>query len=367
VTLGRQVRNWKEGKSLPDRHAGPGPPAPMMQRQRDLAAGPQTPQATSRAIAASPLGRPSNQAAVAGQALHQEQPHRIPARRQRGTSAATAPVWAPKQIHLYPGARATTAVFGHVVRPKGRGVRPFRAMSSRHPQFMPGTSRHGRHRGTGPGDDHMAKSVDDGPPERAGSDGGPASPVDPIPRRRPGNILDFGPAMAFANVALLGACGVASRWLSGARRFSSASVPCRPAPPSRSTPPTDFILPADARAYPLARRLGWGQERRGHPRVKQPAALGLTGAPNKLDPGLMMDGPECALRASSPSARSIPSTVCQALDELGIDDAEARTAGPRRLQGGPGCGRSRPRGRFGLRLRASARSLVVERKKAPAA
>ncbi len=80
---------------------------PMMQRQRDLAAGLNTGRLHLRLsrLAARRL-RPG---AVAGQEVHQEAPHRVPAQHQRGPGRDGT--WGTQQIHLYPGARYD-GVFG---------------------------------------------------------------------------------------------------------------------------------------------------------------------------------------------------------------------------------------------------------------
>ena len=90
---------------------------PMMQRQRDLAAGLNTAGYISRLsrLAARRL-RPG---AVAGQALHQEEPHRVPARRQRGPRG-DRPVGHPADPSL--SRRALRRRVRHVVR-QGPGRR----------------------------------------------------------------------------------------------------------------------------------------------------------------------------------------------------------------------------------------------------
>ena len=188
---------------------------PMMQRQRDLAAGLNTGWlhlGLSR-LAAGRL-RPG---AVAGQALHQAEPHRVPARRQRGPRGHR-PVGHPADPPL--SRRALRRRVRHVVR-QGPGRRPLGRRAEarqlcRHVQAW-------RHRGAGRRRPH-GQVVDDGPPERARLHGG-RHPGDPC-RQRAG-VSRFRPAR-LRDVALLGPVGR----LQGAerdRRFLGLG-PCRSAP-----------------------------------------------------------------------------------------------------------------------------------------
>ena len=171
---------------------------PMMQRQRDLAAGLNTGWLHFRLsrLAAGRL-RPG---AVAGQALHQEEPHRVPARRQRGPRGHR-PVGHPADPPL--SRRALRWRVRHVVR-QGSGRRPLgrRAEARQLCRHLPAR----RHRGAGRRRPH-GQVVDHGPSERARLHGRrhPGHPC----RQRPG-ISRFRPA-CLRDVALLRACGSPSR------------------------------------------------------------------------------------------------------------------------------------------------------------
>ena len=192
VTLGRQIPAGKRTR-LPDRHAGPGAPAddaaPARPRRR-----PQHRLLHFRLsrLAAGRL-RPG---AVAGQALHQEEPHRVPARRQRGPGGhGTVGHPADPPLSRRPLRRRVR----HVVR-QGPGRRPFgRRPEARQLCRHLAARRHrrpGRRRSYG-------QVVDDGPPERARLHGRRHSGD---PSRQRAGVSRFRPA-CLRDVALLGPVG----------------------------------------------------------------------------------------------------------------------------------------------------------------
>jgi indolepyruvate ferredoxin oxidoreductase len=278
---------------------------PMMQRQRDQAAGLNTAGYIS-GYRGSPLG-------AFDQALWQ-------AKRfiknnhiefQPGTNedlAATA-LWGTQQIHLYPGARYD-GVFG-MWYGKGPGVdRSGDAL--KHANYA-GTSKHGGIMAMA-GDDHMAKS------STVAHQSEPAFMAASIPVIHPASIqeyLDLG-LHTFA-LSRYSGLWVGFKVVSEAAD-SSASVHVDPHRIQIQTP-SDFMLPPDG--VHIRWPDDWlGQERRVIT-VKLPAALAYWRA-NRLDK-VMMGRPDARFGIVTVGKSYLD--VRQALDELGIDEAEAERLG----------------------------------------
>jgi indolepyruvate ferredoxin oxidoreductase len=278
---------------------------PMMQRQRDLAAGLNTAGYIS-GYRGSPLG-------AFDQALWQAKRFikKNHIEFQPGTNedlAATA-LWGTQQIHLYPGAKYD-GVFG-MWYGKGPGVdRSGDAL--KHANYA-GTSKHGGIMAMA-GDDHMAKS------STVAHQSEPAFMAASIPVIHPASVqeyLDLG-LHAFAMSRYSG-LWVGFKVVSEAAD-SSASVHIDPHRIEIHTP-TDFVLPPDG--VHIRWPDDWlGQERRVFT-VKQPAALAYWRA-NKLD-RLMLGRPDARFGIVTVGKSYLD--VRQALDDLGIDEAEAERLG----------------------------------------
>ncbi len=278
---------------------------PMMQRQRDLAAGLNT-GGYITGYRGSPLG-------AFDQALWQ-------AKRfiknshiefQPGTNedlAATA-LWGTQQIHLYPGARYD-GVFG-IWYGKGPGVDRSGDVF-KHANYA-GTSAHGGILALA-GDDHMAKS------STTAHQSEPALIAAGMPVIHAASVqeyLDLG-LHGFA-LSRYSGLWVAFKVLSETVD-SSASVHVDPHRVEIRLP-TDFQLPSDG--VHIRWPDDWvGQERRVFT-VKHPAALAYWRA-NKLD-RLMMGRPDARFGIVTVGKSYLD--VRQALDDLGIDDAEAGRLG----------------------------------------
>jgi len=278
---------------------------PMMQRQRDAAAGLNTAGYIS-GYRGSPLGG-------FDQALWQAKKFikKSHIEFQPGTNedlAATA-LWGTQQIHLYPGARYD-GVFG-IWYGKGPGVDRSGDVF-KHANYA-GTSRHGGVLALA-GDDHMAKS------STVAHQSEPAFMSAGIPVIHPAGVQEY---------IDLGLHGFAMSRYSGLwvgfkvvseSVDSSASVHVDPHRVEIHTP-TDFTLPADG--VHIRWPDDWlGQERRVVT-VKQPAALAYWRA-NKLD-RLMMGRPDARYGIVTVGKSYLD--VRQALEELGIDDREAERLG----------------------------------------
>ena len=278
---------------------------PMMQRQRDVAAGLNTGGYIS-GYRGSPLGG-------FDQALWQAKKFikKSHIEFQPGTNedlAATA-LWGTQQIHLYPGARYD-GVFG-MWYGKGPGVDRSGDVF-KHANYA-GTSKHGGIVALA-GDDHMAKS------STVAHQSEPAFMSAGMPVIHPAGVqeyLDWG-LHAFAMSRYSG-LWVAFKVLSETVD-SSASVYIDPHRVEIHTP-TDFVLPPDG--VHIRWPDDWlGQERRVVT-VKQPAALAYWRA-NKLD-RLMLGRPDARFGIVTVGKSYLD--VRQALDELGIADEEAERLG----------------------------------------
>ena len=278
---------------------------PMMQRQRDLAAGLNTGCYIS-GYRGSPLGGFDQALWQAKRFIKQNHIEFQPGVNE--DLAATA-LWGTQQIHLYPGARYD-GVFG-MWYGKGPGVDRSGDVL-KHANYA-GTSQHGGIVALA-GDDHMAKS------STTAHQSEPAFMAAGIPVIHPASVqeyLDFG-LHAFAMSRYSG-LWVAFKVLSETVD-SSASVHVDPHRIEIRTP-TDFVLPPDG--VHIRWPDDWlGQERRVVT-VKQPAALAYWRA-NKLD-RLMMGRPDARFGIMTVGKSYLD--VRQALDELGIDDAEAERLG----------------------------------------
>ncbi|HTE82709.1 MAG TPA: indolepyruvate ferredoxin oxidoreductase family protein, partial [Reyranella sp.] len=218
-------------------------------------------------------------------------------------------LWGTQQIHLYPGARYD-GVFG-MWYGKGPGVDRSGDVL-KHANYA-GTSRHGGVVALA-GDDHMAKS------STVAHQSEPAFMAAGIPVIHAASVqeyLDFG-LHAFAMSRYSG-LWVGFKVLSETAD-SSASVHVDPHRIEIRLP-TDFILPPDG--VHIRWPDDWlGQERRVVT-IKQPAALAYWRA-NRLD-RMMLGRPDARFGIVTVGKSYLD--VRQALDELGIDDAEAERLG----------------------------------------
>jgi indolepyruvate ferredoxin oxidoreductase len=278
---------------------------PMMQRQRDQAAGLNTAGYIS-GYRGSPLGG-------FDQALWQAKRFikKSHIEFQPGTNedlAATA-LWGTQQIHLYAGAKYD-GVFG-MWYGKGPGVDRCGDVF-KHANYA-GTSKHGGVIALA-GDDHMAKS------STTAHQSEPAFMAAGIPVIHPAGVQEY---------IDLGLHGFALSRYSGLwvgfkvlseTVDSSASVYVDPHRVEIHTP-TDFIIP------PEGVHIRWPDEWLGQERrvvtLKHPAALAYWRA-NKLD-RLMMGRPDARFGIVTVGKSYLD--VRQALDELGIDDREAERLG----------------------------------------
>ena len=278
---------------------------PMMQRQRDLAAGLNTACYIS-GYRGSPLGGFDQ---ALWQAKRFIKKNHIEFQPGVNEDLAATALWGTQQIHLYPGARYD-GVFG-MWYGKGPGVDRSGDVL-KHANYA-GTSRHGGIVALA-GDDHMAKS------STTAHQSEPALIAAGIPVIHPASVqeyLDFG-LHAFAMSRYSG-LWVAFKVLSETVD-SSASVHVDPHRVEIHTP-TDFILPTDG--VHIRWPDDWlGQERRVVT-IKQPAALAYWRA-NKLD-RLMMGRPDARFGIVTVGKSYLD--VRQALDDLGIDDQEAERLG----------------------------------------
>ncbi len=278
---------------------------PMMQRQRDLAAGLNTACYIS-GYRGSPLGG-------FDQALWQAKKfikkHHIEFQPGTNEDLAATALWGTQQVHLYPGARYD-GVYG-MWYGKGPGVDRSGDVF-KHANYA-GTSRHGGVVALA-GDDHMAKS------STVAHQSEPAFMAAGMPVIHPAGVqeyLDFG-LHAFAMSRYSG-LWVAFKVLSETVD-SSASVYIDPHRVEIHTP-TDFVLPPDG--VHIRWPDDWlGQERRVVT-VKQPAALAYWRA-NRLD-RVMLGRPDARFGIVTVGKSYLD--VRQALDELGLDDAEAERLG----------------------------------------
>src|SRR5690349_15528635 len=278
---------------------------PMMQRQRDLAAGLNT-ACYITGYRGSPLGG-FDQALWQAKRFIKKNHIEF----QPGTNedlAATA-LWGTQQIHLYPGAKYD-GVYG-MWYGKGPGVdRSGDAL--KHANYA-GTSKHGGIMALA-GDDHMAKS------STVAHQSEPAFMAAGMPVLHPASVqeyLDLGlHALAMSRYSGL---WVGFKILSETAD-SSASVHIDPHRIEIHTP-SDFILPPDG--VHIRWPDDWlGQERRVIT-VKQPAALAYWRA-NRLD-RLMLGLPDARFGIVTVGKSYLD--VRQALDDLGIDEAEAERLG----------------------------------------
>ena len=278
---------------------------PMMQRQRDLAAGLNTACYIS-GYRGSPLGGFDQ---ALWQAKRFIKKNHIEFQPGVNEDLAATALWGTQQIHLYPGARYD-GVFG-MWYGKGPGVDRSGDVL-KHANYA-GTSRHGGIVALA-GDDHMAKS------STTAHQSEPALIAAGIPVIHPASVqeyLDFG-LHAFAMSRYSG-LWVAFKVLSETVD-SSASVHVDPHRIEIRTP-TDFILPPDG--VHIRWPDDWlGQERRVVT-IKQPAALAYWRA-NKLD-RLMMGRPDARFGIVTVGKSYLD--VRQAFDDLGIDDREAERLG----------------------------------------
>lgn len=278
---------------------------PMMQRQRDLAAGLNTAGYIS-GYRGSPLGGFDQ---ALWQAKRFIKKNHIEFQPGVNEDLAATALWGTQQIHLFPGARYD-GVFG-IWYGKGPGVdRSGDAL--KHANYA-GTSPHGGIVALA-GDDHMAKS------STTAHQSEPAFMAAGIPIIHAASVqeyLDLG-LHAFAMSRYSG-LWVGFKVVSETAD-SSASVHVDPHRIQIHTP-TDFMLPADG--VHIRWPDDWlGQERRAFT-IKQPAALAYWRA-NRLD-RLMMGRPDARFGIVTVGKSYLD--VRQALDELGIDDAEAGRLG----------------------------------------
>jgi len=278
---------------------------PMMQRQRDQAAGLNTAGYIS-GYRGSPLGGFDQALWQAKRFIKNSHIEFQPGVNE--DLAATA-LWGTQQIHLYPGARYD-GVFG-MWYGKGPGV-DRSGDAFKHANYA-GTSRHGGVVALA-GDDHMAKS------STVAHQSEPAFIAAGIPILHPASVqeyLDFG-LHAFA-LSRYSGLWVGFKVLSETAD-SSASVHVDPHRVEIHTP-ADFVLPPDGL------HIRWpddwlGQERRVVT-VKHPAALAYWRA-NRLD-RLMMGRPDARFGIVTVGKSYLD--VRQALEDLGIDDQEAERLG----------------------------------------
>jgi indolepyruvate ferredoxin oxidoreductase len=278
---------------------------PMMQRQRDQAAGLNTAGYIS-GYRGSPLGGFDQ---ALWQAKRFIKSNHIEFQPGVNEDLAATALWGTQQIHLYPGARYD-GVFG-MWYGKGPGVdRSGDAL--KHANYA-GTSKHGGIMAMA-GDDHMAKS------STVAHQSEPAFMAAGIPVIHAASVqeyLDFG-LHAFAMSRYSG-LWIGFKVLSETAD-SSASVHVDPHRIEIRIP-TDFILPPDG--VHIRWPDDWlGQERRVIT-VKQPAALAYWRA-NKLD-RVMLGRPDARFGIVTVGKSYLD--VRQALDELGIDEAEAERLG----------------------------------------
>ena len=278
---------------------------PMMQRQRDLAAGLNTAGYIS-GYRGSPLGGFDQ---ALWQAKRFIKNNHIEFQPGVNEDLAATALWGTQQIHLYPGARYD-GVFG-MWYGKGPGVDRSGDVL-KHANYA-GTARHGGIVALA-GDDHMAKS------STTAHQSEPALIAAAIPIIHAASVqeyLDLG-LHAFA-LSRYSGLWVAFKVLSETVD-SSASVYVDPHRIDIQIP-TDFVLPPDG--VHIRWPDDWlGQERRTLT-VKHPAALAYWRA-NKLD-RLMMGRPDARFGIVTVGKSYLD--VRQALDELGIDDAEAERLG----------------------------------------
>ena len=278
---------------------------PMMQRQRDLAAGLNTAGYIS-GYRGSPLGGFDQ---ALWQAKRFIKNNHIEFQPGVNEDLAATALWGTQQIHLYPGARYD-GVFG-MWYGKGPGVDRSGDVL-KHANYA-GTSRHGGIVALA-GDDHMAKS------STTAHQSEPALIAAAIPIIHAASVqeyLDLG-LHAFA-LSRYSGLWVAFKVMSETVD-SSASVHVDPHRIDIQLP-TDFALPPDG--VHIRWPDDWlGQERRTLT-VKHPAALAYWRA-NKLD-RLMMGRPDARFGIVTVGKSYLD--VRQALDELGIDDAEAERLG----------------------------------------
>jgi len=278
---------------------------PMMQRQRDQAGGLNTAGYIS-GYRGSPLGGFDQ---ALWQAKRFIKNNHIEFQPGVNEDLAATAIWGTQQIHLYPGARYD-GVFG-MWYGKGPGVdRSGDAL--KHANYA-GTAPHGGVMALA-GDDHMAKS------STTAHQSEPAFIAAGIPVIHPAGVqeyLDLG-LHTFAMSRYSG-LWVGFKIISETAD-SSASVHVDPHRIEIRTP-TDFVLPPDG--VHIRWPDDWlGQERRTFT-VKQPAALAYWRA-NRLD-RLMMG--EADARFGIVTVGKSYLDVRQALEDLGIDDAEARRLG----------------------------------------
>ncbi len=278
---------------------------PMMQRQRDQAAGLNTAGYIS-GYRGSPLGGFDQ---ALWQAKRFIKNNHIEFQPGVNEDLAATAIWGTQQIHLYPGARYD-GVFG-MWYGKGPGVdRSGDAL--KHANYA-GTAPHGGVMALA-GDDHMAKS------STTAHQSEPAFIAAGIPVIHPAGVqeyLDLG-LHTFAMSRYSG-LWVGFKIISETAD-SSASVHVDPHRIDIRMP-TDFALPPDG--VHIRWPDDWlGQERRTFT-VKQPAALAYWRA-NRLD-RLMMG--EADARFGIVTVGKSYLDVRQALDDLGIDESEARRLG----------------------------------------
>ncbi len=278
---------------------------PMMQRQRDLAAGLNTAGYIS-GYRGSPLGGFDQ---ALWQAKRFIKNNHIEFQPGVNEDLAATALWGTQQIHLYPGARYD-GVFG-IWYGKGPGVDRSGDVL-KHANYA-GTAKHGGIVALA-GDDHMAKS------STTAHQSEPALIAAAIPIIHAASVqeyLDLG-LHAFAMSRYSG-LWVAFKVMSETVD-SSASVHVDPHRIDIQLP-TDFVLPPDG--VHIRWPDDWlGQERRTLT-VKHPAALAYWRA-NKLD-RLMMGRADARFGIVTVGKSYLD--VRQALDELGIDDAEAERLG----------------------------------------
>jgi indolepyruvate ferredoxin oxidoreductase len=278
---------------------------PMMQRQRDLAAGLNTAGYIS-GYRGSPLGGFDQALWQAKRFIKNSHIEFQPGLNE--DLAATA-LWGTQQVHLYPGARYD-GVFG-MWYGKGPGVDRCGDVF-KHANYA-GTSRHGGIVALG-GDDHMAKS------STLAHQSEPAFIAAGMPIIHPASVqeyLDWG-LHAFA-LSRYSGLWVAFKVLSETVD-SSASVYVDPHRVEIHTP-TDFVMPPDG--VHIRWPDDWlGQEKRVVT-LKHPAALAYWRA-NRLDK-VMLGRPDARFGIVTVGKSYLD--VRQALDELGIDDGEAERLG----------------------------------------
>ena len=278
---------------------------PMMQRQRDLAAGLNTAGYIS-GYRGSPLGGFDQ---ALWQAKRFIKNNHIEFQPGVNEDLAATALWGTQQIHLYPGARYD-GVFG-MWYGKGPGVDRSGDVL-KHANYA-GTAKHGGIVALA-GDDHMAKS------STTAHQSEPALIAAAIPIIHAASVqeyLDLG-LHAFA-LSRYSGLWVAFKVVSETVD-SSASVHVDPHRIDIQLP-TDFALPPDG--VHIRWPDDWlGQERRTLT-VKHPAALAYWRA-NKLD-RLMMGRADARFGIVTVGKSYLD--VRQALDELGIDDAEAERLG----------------------------------------